>query len=115
MWTAARALRRLCRQEFPARVWSYTYNEFGQVLTEIDPLNNLNTRDYYSDTTASHTKGDLQSITNALGQITRFTEYNPMGQVAQVGGRQRGQYRVPLRPSAAPDGCDRQWPQRQPL
>lgn len=68
----------------PARVWSYTYNEFGQVLTEKDPLNNVTSRSYYSETTNTHTKGDLESIRNPLGQITRFTEYDPMGQVLKM-------------------------------
>nr|WP_316640723.1 hypothetical protein [uncultured Roseateles sp.] len=67
----------------PNRVQQYTYNLFGQVLTAKDPLNNTTTYAYHSDTTAAHTKGDLQSITNALGQVTQFTQYNPHGQLLQ--------------------------------
>jgi len=66
------------------RVWQYSYNEFGQVLTAKDPVNNLTTYAYYADTTPEHTRGDLQSVTNALNQVTRYTQYNPQGQVLQM-------------------------------
>ena len=67
----------------PNRVWTYTYNEFGQVLTSRDPRNNVTTNSYYATTTADYTRGDLEKTTNALNQTTRFTKYNPMGQVLQ--------------------------------
>ena len=67
----------------PNRVWNYTYNEFGQVLTSRDPRNNVTTNSYYATTTADYTRGDLEKTTNALNQTTRFTRYNPMGQVLQ--------------------------------
>jgi YD repeat-containing protein len=63
------------------RVQQYSYNQYGQVLTAKDPLNNVTSYVYYSDTTGEHTKGDLQSVTNALGHVTQFTHYNPAGQV----------------------------------
>jgi len=66
------------------RVWQYSYNEFGQVLMAKDPLNNLTTYAYYADTTPEHTRGDLQSVTNALNQVTQYTRYNPQGQVLQM-------------------------------
>ncbi|WP_158307824.1 LamG-like jellyroll fold domain-containing protein [Ramlibacter tataouinensis] len=31
-----------------------------------------------------HTVGDLQSITNAAGQVTQFTQYNPAGRLRQM-------------------------------
>jgi YD repeat-containing protein len=65
------------------RVWSYTYNQYGQKLTETDPRGKTTTYAYYADTTASHTMGDLQSVTNALNQVTQYTQYNPHGQVLQ--------------------------------
>jgi YD repeat-containing protein len=67
----------------PNRVWTYTYNEFGQVLTSRDPRGNTTTNSYYTTTTADYTRGDLEKSTNALSQATRFTKYNPMGQVLQ--------------------------------
>jgi YD repeat-containing protein len=65
------------------QIRSWTYNESGQVLTARDPLNNLTTYAYYSDTTDEHTKGDLQSVTNASGQITQYTRYDRSGRVLQ--------------------------------
>jgi YD repeat-containing protein len=70
----------------PARVQQWTYNQYGQVITSKDPLNNTTTNEYYSDTTAEHTKGDLADVTNALNQVVaRYTKYAPLGQwVAMV-------------------------------
>lgn len=67
----------------PARIWSYTYNRNGQVLTENGPrtdVNDITTYEYYSDTTANWTRGDLKKITNAAAQVTQFTRYTPSGQ-----------------------------------
>ena len=74
------------------RAWTYTYNQFGQVLTETTPkqsptdaLSHKTTYAYYSDTSMSsnvgHTIGDLQSVTNPLGQATNYTSYNGAGRV----------------------------------
>jgi YD repeat-containing protein len=68
----------------PNRVWQYTYNSNGQVLTATDPLNHTTSYAYYGDTTADHTKGDLSGTTNALGQVTQYPKYNPGGQVLQM-------------------------------
>ncbi|MFT3820162.1 MAG: RHS repeat protein [Rubrivivax sp.] len=68
------------------RVQSWTYNEFGQMLTHDGPrtdVSDVTTYTYYSTTTADHTKGDLQSMTNALGKTTQYTKYNPHGQLLQ--------------------------------
>jgi len=67
-----------------ARVQTWTYNQYGQVLTAIDPRSNKTTYAYYSDTTADYTMGDLKSVTNALMQVTQYTKYNPHGQVLQM-------------------------------
>jgi len=67
----------------PGRVQQFTYNEYGQVLSTRDALNNTTTFTYYSETGVDHNRGDLQSIGNALGQVTRFTQYNAHGQVLQ--------------------------------
>jgi len=69
-----------------AREWNWTYNEFGQVLTEDGPrtdVSDVTTYEYYPDTTADHTKGDLKQVTNPAGQVTQFTKYNPHGQVLE--------------------------------
>ena len=61
----------------PTRVWSFTYNDFNEVLTETDPLNNT-TRYSYS------ALGVLQSVTNALNQTTQFTQWDAAGAVLQA-------------------------------
>lgn len=62
-------------------VTTWTYNEDGQVLTVADADSGTTTYVYYTDTTATHTRGDLQSITTSLGKVTTFNEYNKLGQV----------------------------------
>ncbi|MBW8848004.1 MAG: RHS repeat protein [Burkholderiales bacterium] len=64
----------------PNRVQQWAYNQYGQVRTATDPLNNTTTHVYYTDTTADHTLGDLWTVTNALNQSIQFTKYNPAGQ-----------------------------------
>jgi YD repeat-containing protein len=72
------------------REQKWTYNQYGQVLTHDGPrvdVSDVTTYAYYSDTSytgtgadaVGHTTGDLQSITDAAGQITRFTKYNKHG------------------------------------
>lgn len=76
----------------PARKWSYTYNSFGQILTETTPsqsatdtLSHTTTYTYCATTSfsgsAGCTLGDLQTITNPLGQITTFTSYDKAGRL----------------------------------
>lgn len=36
---------------------------------------------YYSDTTADHTRGDLQALTNSAGHVSNYLRYNAAGQV----------------------------------
>lgn len=70
-----------------SRVWTYTYNQFGQVLTAKGPRSDVDdttTYTYYSDTTASHMVGDLASSRNALNQTTQYTSYNAAGQLMQM-------------------------------
>jgi YD repeat-containing protein len=66
------------------RVWQWTYNTNGQVLTERDPLNNQTTNVYYTSTTADYSVGDLQRSTNALGHITTYPRYDKHGQVLRT-------------------------------
>jgi RHS repeat-associated protein len=63
-------------------VWTYTYNAFGQVLTAKLPrtdLNSTTTYAYYTCTTGSQC-GQVETITNAIGQVTTFNTYNAHGQ-----------------------------------
>ncbi|MEO8154070.1 MAG: RHS repeat protein [Rhizobacter sp.] len=69
-----------------SRTQSWTYNQYGQVLTAKGPrtdVNDTTTYAYYTDTTTDHTLGDLQSVTNAAGKVTSYTQYNKHGQVLQ--------------------------------
>jgi YD repeat-containing protein len=68
------------------RVTRWTYNEWGKVLTARGSRTDVDdtiTYQYYSDTTADHMPGDLQSVTNARNQVTQFTRYNRHGQVLE--------------------------------
>jgi RHS repeat-associated protein len=68
------------------RVWAYTYNSFGQVLTAKGPrtdLNSTTTYAYYTCTTGFQC-GQVQTITDALGHITTFNTYNAHGQPLTV-------------------------------
>ncbi|MCW7537681.1 hypothetical protein OOT46_07435 [Aquabacterium sp. A7-Y] len=70
-----------------ARQWTYSYNSFGQVLTEDGPrtdVADVTRYEYYADTTANWTKGDLQQVTNPAGQVAQYTKYNPHGQVLEM-------------------------------
>ncbi|KQW93191.1 hypothetical protein ASC94_10970 [Massilia sp. Root418] len=67
-----------------ARIWTFTYNALGQVLTSNGPAGesgNVETTAYayYADTTATHTSGDLWTVTNAKGHVTEYLEYNKSG------------------------------------
>jgi YD repeat-containing protein len=69
-----------------ARIESWTYNRHGQKLTHDGPrtdVADLTSYSYYTDTQADWTMGDLRQISNALGQITRFTKYDRNGRLLQ--------------------------------
>lgn len=68
----------------PARTWSYTYNQYGQVLTADGPrtdVADITTYTYYPDSTANWTLGDLKSVTNALGHVWNYTQYDKAGRL----------------------------------
>jgi YD repeat-containing protein len=70
-----------------ARQTSWTYNQYGQVLTANGTrtdVNDTTTYSYYPDTTAEHTKGDVQSVSSPLGRTTLYTQYDKHGQVLQM-------------------------------
>jgi len=74
------------------RVQQWTYNQYGQVLTAKDPLNNTTSYAYYTDTSftgtdpnaVGHTIGDLQTMTNAKSQVTTYSQYDKHGNLLQM-------------------------------
>jgi YD repeat-containing protein len=71
-----------------ARVWTYTYNSDGQMLTAKGPRGGVNentTYAYYSATDTAvppkYYRGDLKTMTNAVGHVTTHNEYEPNGQL----------------------------------
>jgi len=76
------------------RVWTYTYcagNTSGcltNYLQKIDgprtDVTDTTTYTYYTSTLANtYRTGDLNTITNATGQVTTFSQYNARGQVME--------------------------------
>ncbi|MCW7541280.1 DUF6531 domain-containing protein [Aquabacterium sp. A7-Y] len=69
-----------------ARQWTYSYNRHGQVLSEDGPrtdVQDITRYEYYADTTANWTQADLKQVSDPAGQVTRYTKYDPHGQVLQ--------------------------------
>ncbi len=66
------------------RTWNYTYNANGSVLTMDGPrtdVNDVTTYVYYPNNDADLGKrGNIATITNALGHTTQITAYNAHGQ-----------------------------------
>ena len=74
------------------RTWTYTYNQYGQVLSEDGPRTDVadtTTYEYWDATSftgadpqaVGHTMGDLKQVTNALGQVTNYTQYDKAGRL----------------------------------
>ena len=65
------------------RTWTYTYNAFGQVLTVNGPrtdVSDITTTTYYDATDPDMGKrGNVATITNALGHVTQITAYDLNG------------------------------------
>jgi YD repeat-containing protein len=62
-----------------SRVQQWTYNQYGQMLTAVDPRGNATSYAYYGDSAADHLPGDLRSITNPAGQVTSYLSYDRNG------------------------------------
>lgn len=63
-----------------ARVWRYEYNTHGQLTKETGPrtdVADVTTYDY-------DVKGNLATVTNALGQTTAFSRYDDNGRVGSI-------------------------------
>jgi RHS repeat-associated protein len=80
-----------------SRTWAYTYNANGSVLTMDGPrtdVSDVTTYTYYAnDATCAATlpqastigcRGQVETITNAVGHITNVTEYNAHGQPLSI-------------------------------
>ena len=67
----------------PGRTWEYTYNANGQVLTMDGPRTDaadVTTYTYYpNDDPDLGKRGNVATITNALGQVTEIIAYNAHG------------------------------------
>lgn len=56
----------------PTRVYTYTWDSLGHKLSETDPLGHI--------TSYGYTGNNLVTLTNALGQVTTYSNYNGRGQ-----------------------------------
>ena len=68
------------------RTWAYTYNNLGNMLTENGPrsdVSDVTTYTYYNCSTGAAC-GQLQSVTNAVGQVTTIDSYNAHGQPTSI-------------------------------
>ncbi len=67
------------------RVWQYTYDRYGQVLTATDPNGKVTTTTYYAATDPDLGKrGNVQTITNPLGHVTTITAYDLNGRPLSI-------------------------------
>lgn len=65
------------------KVWTFTYNGYGQLKTVTDPLQNTTQWVYDADTTPG-APGFLQHIKNAKGEIAIQYTYDAVGRVKKV-------------------------------
>jgi RHS repeat-associated protein len=62
------------------RSWQWSYGTLGRVLTATDPDGNGTAYTYYSDSDPDLGKrGNVATITNAVGHVTQFTGYDAGG------------------------------------
>jgi RHS repeat-associated protein len=70
------------------RVWTYTYNANGQVLTADGPrtdVSDVTTYTYYANNDSDVGKrGNVATVTNAMNQTTQITAYNIHGQPTSI-------------------------------
>jgi YD repeat-containing protein len=76
-----------------SRLWTYTYNQWGQLLTTTEPkqssadtMSHTTIYTYFTDTSfanglSGHTTGDLQSVQDPLGNVTQYTSYDKAGRL----------------------------------
>ncbi len=67
------------------RTWSWTYDDYGRVLTATDPRQNVSTNTYYpNDPSQGAKRGMLASVTNAYGHTTTIDSYTANGQPLSI-------------------------------
>ncbi len=71
------------------RVWRYTYNAAGQLLKRTGPANDPGqtetiSQTYFEDTTETHTKGNLASTQNGIGEVTKYLAYTADGLPSRI-------------------------------
>lgn len=71
-----------------SRSWSYTYDSYGRVLTEDGPridVSDVTTYAYYANTASCVAcRGQLHTVTNALGHITTYSDYDANGRATRI-------------------------------
>lgn len=65
----------------PARTWTYTHNGIGQLLTVTGPRTDVLDRTTYA---YDSTSGNLDTITNAMGQVTTLSNYDADGRARKI-------------------------------
>ena len=65
----------------PSRTWTYTWNTVGQILTATGPRIDVVDRTTYVYDAGT---GNLQTITNAVGQVTKLSAYDANGRVGSI-------------------------------
>src|SRR5262249_40679722 len=68
-----------------SRTWTYTYDSYGRVLKVDGPRTDVldvTTFSYYTCTTGAEC-GHLQTMTDAVGNLTTYNAYNVYGQLTQ--------------------------------
>jgi RHS repeat-associated protein len=64
------------------RTWTYTYDSYGRMLTAKGPrtdVNSTTTYAYYTCTTGSQC-GQLETVTDPIGNVSTYNTYNAQGQ-----------------------------------
>lgn len=65
-----------------SRIWTYTYNSYGQVLTAQGPrtdVNSTTTYTYYNCVSGAQC-GQVNTVTDAVGHVWTYNTYNAYGQ-----------------------------------
>jgi YD repeat-containing protein len=68
------------------RIWTYTYDSYGRMLTAKGPRRDVNSTTaytYYTCTTGSQC-GQLNTVTDPVGNVTTYNSYNAHGQPTQI-------------------------------
>ncbi|NLR75752.1 RHS repeat protein [Leeia sp. IMCC25680] len=63
-----------------ARTWTYTWNSFGQLLTEDGPRTDVSDVTSY----AYDAQGNLLSVTDAAGLVTQYGDYDAHGRAQKI-------------------------------